>query len=140
MIYIGKQDPMAGLGHAQTVVMDLIDDLLGCYLTGVTDNYFTNISLAKHLLQNDTYLIGTLKSSRAGLGHEIVQKKLRRGEVYEVQNKNGIKLIKWKDKRDIMMIFTKLSHSTTLVDTRKTNKLNECIVRPQVVLDYNTGK
>ncbi|CAF5009696.1 unnamed protein product, partial [Rotaria sp. Silwood1] len=61
MVYTGKQDPMAGLGHAQTVVMDLIDDLLGCYRTVVTDNYFTGISLAKRLLQNDTYLIGTLR-------------------------------------------------------------------------------
>ena len=32
-IYTGKQDPMAGRGHAQTVVMDLLDGLLGCYRT-----------------------------------------------------------------------------------------------------------
>jgi hypothetical protein len=38
------------------------------------------------------------------------------------------------------MISTKPSHSATVVDTRKTNKLNERIMKPQVVLDYNEGK
>jgi len=135
MVYTCKQDPMAGLGHAQTVVMDLIDDLLGCYRSVVTDNYFTSISLAKRILQNDTYLIGTLRSNRAGSGHEVVQKKLKRGEVYRIQNTNGIKLIKRKDKRDVLMTSTKPSHSTTVVHTRKTNKLNDPIMKPQVDLD-----
>jgi Transposase IS4 len=57
MVYTGKQDPTAGLGHAQTVVLDLADGLLGCYRTVVADNFFTSISLAKILLRNDTYLI-----------------------------------------------------------------------------------
>ena len=139
-IYTGKQDPMAGRGHAQTVVMDLLDGLLGCYRTVVADNFFTSIPLAEHLLQNDTYLIGTFRSNRAGSEHEVVRKKLKRGEVYGLQNKNGIKLIKWKDKRDILMISTKPSHSATVVDTKKNNKLNERIMKPQAVLDYNGGK
>jgi len=51
-------------------------------------------------LEQDTYLIGTLRSNRAGSGHEVVQKKLKLGEAYGLQNKTGIKLIKWTDKRD----------------------------------------
>ena len=43
MIYTGKQDPTAGLGHAQTVVLDLADGLLECYRTVVVDNFFTSI-------------------------------------------------------------------------------------------------
>jgi hypothetical protein len=66
---------MAGLGHAQTVVMDLLDDLEGCYRTVVADNFFTGIPLAKRLLEHDTYLIGTLRSNRAGSGSEVAQKK-----------------------------------------------------------------
>ena len=68
VIYTGEQDPMAGLGHAQTVVMNLLDGLEGCYRTVVADNFFTSISLAKRLLEHDTYLIGTLRSNRAGSG------------------------------------------------------------------------
>ncbi len=85
-------------------------------------------------------LIGTLRSNRAGSGHGVVQKKLKRGEVYGLQSNDGIKLIKWKDKRDVLMISTKPSHSATLVDTQKTNKANECIMKSQVSIDYNKGK
>jgi hypothetical protein len=52
MVYTGKQDPTAGLGHAQTVVMDLTDGLLGCYRTVVADNFFTSISLAESLSEH----------------------------------------------------------------------------------------
>jgi hypothetical protein len=139
-VYTGQQDPTAGLRHAETVVMNLLDGLLGCYRTVVADNFFTTISLAKRLLEDDTYLIGTLRSNRAGAGNRIREKKLRRGEVYGRQNRDGIKLIKWKDKRDVLMISTRPSHSTTVVDSGKTNFQNERIMKPQVVLDYNTGR
>ena len=140
MVYTGQQDPTAGLGHAHTVVMNLLDGLLGCYRTVVADNFFTTISLAKRLLEDDTYLIGTLRSNRAGSGNEVTQRKLRRGEAYGRQNRDGVKLIKWKDKRDVLMISTRPSHSTTVVDSGKTNFQNERIMKPQVVLDYNEGR
>jgi hypothetical protein len=38
------------------------------------------------------------------------------------------------------MISTKPSHSATVVNTGKNNKLNERIMKLQVVLDYNEGK
>jgi Transposase IS4 len=38
------------------------------------------------------------------------------------------------------MISTRPSHSTTVVDSGKTNFQNECIMKPQVVLDYNEGR
>ncbi|CAF1214767.1 unnamed protein product [Adineta ricciae] len=141
MVYTGKQSSIAGHGHAETVVRQLVNDLLGCYRTVGTDNFFTTISLAQYLLQNDTYLIGTFRSNRAGSLHEVAKKKLKHGEIYGLQNKDGIKLIKWKDKRDVLMISTKPPHSATVVDTeKKTNKLNERIMKPQVVMDYNQGK
>ena len=140
MIYTGKQDPTAGLGHGQTVVLNLVDGLLQCHRTVVVDNFFTSISLAERLLQNDTYLIGTLRSNRAGSGHEVAQKKLKRGEIYALQSNNGVKLIKWKDKRDVLMISTKPSHSATVVETGKITQSNERIMKPQVVIDYNKGK
>ena len=79
MVYNGKQDLTARLHHAQIVVMDLTNGLLGWYRTVVADNFFTSISLANRLLRNDTYLIGTLRSNRAGSEHAAVQKKLKRG-------------------------------------------------------------
>ncbi|CAF1139447.1 unnamed protein product [Rotaria magnacalcarata] len=94
MVYTGKQDPTSGRRHTQTVVMDLADVLLECHRTVVVDNFFASMSLAESLLRNDTYLIGTLRSNRAGSEHEVVQKKLKRGEICALQSNNGIKLIK----------------------------------------------
>ena len=139
-VYTGQQDPTAGLRHAETVVRNLVDGLLCCYRTVVADNFYTTISLAKRWLEDDPYLIGTLRSNRAGSGNEVPQRKLRGGEVYGRQNRDGIKLIKWKDKRDVLMISTRPSHSTTVVDSENTNFENERIMKPQVVLDYNEGR
>ena len=140
VIYTGQQDPMAGLGHAQTVVMNLLDSLDGCYRMVIADNFFTSISLAKRLLEHDTYLIGTLRSNRVGSGSAVVQKKLRRGKVYGLQNKDSVKLIKWKDKKDVLLISTRPSHSATVVDTGNIHSNNEFTIKPQVVLDYNEGR
>ena len=119
MVYTGQQDPTAGLGHAQTVVMNLLDGLSGWYRTVVADNLFTSISLAKRLLEDDTYLIKTLRSHCAGSGHEVPQRKLSRGEVYSRQNRESINLIMWKDKRDVLIIPSRPSHSVLLVNTEK---------------------
>ena len=140
IIYTGKQNPTTSLSHSQTVIMQLLEDLFGCSRTVVADNFFTSIDLAKRLLGNDTYLIGTLRRNRVGSGKAILQKKLRKGEIYGLQNGNGVKLIKWTDKRDILMISTKPSHTTALVDIRKTTPSGERIIKPQVVLDYNRGR
>jgi hypothetical protein len=139
LIYTGQQDPMAGVGHAERVVMDLLDGLSGCYRTVVADNFFTSISLAERLLAHDTYLTGTLRTNRAASGKEILQKKLKRGEAYGLQNK-GIKLIMWKDKKDVLMISTRPSHSAVVVDTGKTSFQNEPIMKPKVIVDYNKGR
>ncbi|CAF4410276.1 unnamed protein product, partial [Rotaria sp. Silwood2] len=140
VIYTGKQNSTPGVGHAQTVVMKLLDGLDGCYRTVVADNFFTSISLAKYLLEHDTYLIGTLRKNRVGSGSRILEENLICGEVYGLQNKDGIKLIRWKDKNDVLMISTRPSHSASVVDSGKSNIQNESIRKPQVILDYNKGR
>ena len=92
------------------------------------------------MLENDTYLIGTLTSNRVGTGKAIVQNQLKKGEIHGLQNGDDVKLIKWKAKRDVLMITTKPSHTTALVDIRKTTSSDERIVKPKVVLDYNKGR
>ena len=81
-----------------------------------------------------------MKRSRAASGHAVVHERLKRSEMYGLQSNNDVKLIKWKDKRDGLMISTKPSHSATLVDTEKTSRADQRIMKPSVVLDYNKGK
>ena len=130
MVYTGQQNPTAGLGHAQTVVMNLLDDLLRCYRTSAAGNFVTSISLAKSLLEDDAYPIEILRSNRTGSGNEVRREKLRRGEVYGCQNREGIKLLLCRDKRDVLMISFRPSHSATLVNTRKTSIQDERIMKP----------
>ncbi len=109
-IYTGEQDPMTGLEHAQKVVLNLLNGLLGGYRSVVAHNYFTSISVVERLLEHKTYLFETLRSNRAGSGNKVLQKKLRRDKLYALQNKDGIKLILWKDKRDVPIIFIRPPH------------------------------
>ena len=60
-----------------------------------------------------------LRSNRAAPGKEFLQKKLKRGEAYGLQNKAGIKLIMWKDKKDVLMISTRSPHSVAAIDSGK---------------------
>ena len=71
---------------------------------------------------------------------KFFRKKFSRGEVYGLQNKDGTKLIMWKDKQDVLMISTRLSHSVSVVDSGKTNFQNERIIKLLVVLDCNEGR
>ena len=66
IIYAGKQNSTNSLGHSQTVIMQSFEDLFKCHRAVVADNFFTNIALDKRLLENDTYLIRTLRSNRVG--------------------------------------------------------------------------
>ncbi|CAF1403143.1 unnamed protein product [Adineta ricciae] len=114
MVYTGKQSSIAGQGHAETVL---------------------TTSLQLFLLPNIYYKIIRVISEHS----EIIVLD-QHGEVYGRHSKDSIKLTKWKDKRDVQIISTKPSRSTTVIDTKNTNKLNERIMEPQVILDYNEGK
>jgi hypothetical protein len=46
----------------------------------------------------------------------------------------------WKDKKDVLMISIRPSHSGTVVNSGKTNSKNEHTMKPQVVSDYNKGR
>ena len=140
VIYTDEQYWTAGVGRAQTVVMKLLDGLDGCYRTVAVDNFFTSISLAECLLEHDTYLVGTLRTNRVGSGSRILEENISRREVFGLQNKDGVKLIRWQDKNDVLMISTRPSHSARVVDSGKLNFQNQSIMKPQVVLDYNKGR
>ncbi|CAG5047565.1 unnamed protein product [Parnassius apollo] len=56
-------------------------------------------------------------------------------------NKNGVKVIKWVDKRQLLMISTLKEDKDVLVNTGKKNrKTNEDIKKPTCVLTYNNNK
>lgn len=95
-----------------------------------TDNWYTNLDLANKLLEKNTHLNGTIRKNRKGIPKEVVLKRLQREQYIAKENKEGITILKWKDRRDVLLLSTK--HSTT--------KTNRFLIKPKIIIDYNKSK
>ncbi|XP_023225339.1 piggyBac transposable element-derived protein 4-like [Centruroides sculpturatus] len=138
-IYKGKSEGSQGNVSLSTdIVLKLGEKYLGEGRTFTTDNYYTSIELAEHLLERSTHLIGTLRTNRKRIPKEVVNKKLSQNEIIGMHNEKGIVVAKWKDKRDVLMLSTK--HATEITSIGKKNYKQEEIFKPKIVQDYNIGK
>jgi hypothetical protein len=134
-IYAGRErDPSGAV--PTNVVMTLAEDLLDSGRTIVADNYYCSLELANKLLDRKTHLLGTLRSNRKGNPKEVTTKKLKCGEVAALENSRGIVVLKWHDKRDVLMISTK--HNSDVVEV--SNKFGKKVNKPAMVLEYNKWK
>ena len=66
-IYCGKLDPISGFGHAETVVLKLLEKLLECVCVLYLDNFHTSVPSAEELLERKTLPSGTLRKNRKHL-------------------------------------------------------------------------
>ncbi|KAF7685756.1 PiggyBac transposable element-derived protein 4 [Cucumispora dikerogammari] len=133
-IYCGKEDRIAGVGHSEAVVKDLIDPLLDKGYHLYVDNFYTGIPLAKDLMEHNTHVCGTLRRNRKFLPKNVVTAKLTKGQV--VKKRSGqITLLKWKEKRDVLMLTT--MHTGHVVQSTKLNRKGELIHKPNCIMDYN---
>lgn len=115
--------------------MQLSDRLLNEGRTLVVDNFYTSLELANLLLDKRTHLLGTLRTNRRGNPIEVTQKKLKKGETYGLENDRGICIIKWHDKRDVLILTTK--HKD---EVKEINRYSGKICKPLAIIDYNAGK
>ncbi|CAG5058849.1 unnamed protein product [Parnassius apollo] len=133
-LYAGKNNELVNTTPTR-VVMSLCKHILGCGHTLVTDNWYTSLELANELLDKDTHLVSTLRKNRRGLPKAVVDSKLKPGEVIAMENERGICVLKWKDKRDVLMLSTKHSKGFS-----KITKKGKVIRKPRMVLAYNKVK
>lgn len=133
-VYTGKEktDDMA---VSEKVVIELMNGLLDSGRTLYTDNWYTSVSLSKTLLDRKTHLVGTLRANRKGNPSEVIKAKLQKGNVIARQNRDKTVVLKWKDKRDVIMLSTKHDDSVTSFI-----KKGKEVRKPEVVMDYNKGK
>lgn len=140
MVYTGKDEEKSGEGHGYDVVFRLTKDLLDEGRTLIADNFYTSVSLAEALLKKKTYLCGTVRTNRKRLPKTVISTKLKKGQVIGKMN-NGVKIIKWMDKRPVTMITTVKEHNASLKDTgKKSRKTNLPILKPECVIMYNENK
>lgn len=133
-LYSGKN--IDAINTAPTnVVMALCENIFDKGHTLATDNWYTSLQLAYRLLEKQTHLIGTLRKNRRGLPKAVVDSKLQKGETMAMENEDGVTVLKWKDKRDVLMLSTKHSDKIAVVV-----KKGKQIRKPKVILDYNKSK
>lgn len=138
-VYTGKGDTNPDLGHSQSIVLQLLDSIdpkEGRIL--FADNFYSSIELTRRLYEMKILYCGTLRSNRKGVPKNFGGK-MRKGQVYGKEN-NNVKIIKWVDKRPVLMISSDPHHNATLVSTNKVNRQGEEICKPQCVIDYNKAK
>lgn len=117
------------------VVMSLCQNIINQGHTLCTNKRYTSIVLAEKLLSLGTHLIGNLQVNRHGIPKEILSQKLKQGEIIAREHKNGLTILKWKDKRDILMLSTKHSVEMVTVAGRKNSS-----IKPKIFVDYNANK
>ena len=137
-IYKGQGDTAPNLSHSEYVTLSLMEGLLKEGRTLYVDNFYSSVTLARKLLENKTYVCGTLRKDRKGNPGCVVNKKLKRGEVFGKENSEGIKVLKWRDKQDVLMLSTIPEHTDEKV--RVSNRRGTETLKPQCVLDYNAAK
>ena len=60
-------DSLSGFGHAETVVLKLMEKLLDRGHTLYVDNFYTSVPLAEALLNRKTLICGILRKNRKQL-------------------------------------------------------------------------
>ena len=124
------------------------------------DNFYTSYGLAKKFPDNKTHVVGTIQATRKKFPEEVMNKKLKRGEMEVKEEENGIIALKWKDKRDVRVLSTK--HTPNMLEPPpkrrsastqdnveeptqsnkpiKKRKKVKNIKKPEAILAYNKGK
>lgn len=93
------------------------------------------MDLANKLIDKNIHLVGILRANRKGNPREVISKKLKRGEYIGRENNKDIIIMKWKDKRDILLLSIK--HSIEMVNVRTKTRLSS---KSKIVVDYNARK
>ncbi|XP_015177516.1 PREDICTED: piggyBac transposable element-derived protein 4-like [Polistes dominula] len=134
LVYIGKIIKKNNTMPPE-IVMSLCKDLFDKGHTLYTNDLYTSVELAERLIDKNIHLVGTLNSNQWNLPQQVISKKLKPWESIANENEKGITVLKWKDKRDILLLSTK--HSSQLVNVKR--RLEQKL-KPQIVVDYNRGK
>uniref|UniRef100_A0A6I8SZJ6 Uncharacterized protein n=1 Tax=Xenopus tropicalis TaxID=8364 RepID=A0A6I8SZJ6_XENTR len=118
MLYEGKDtnlDPSGcptDLTTSGKIVWELITPLLGRGYHLYVDNFYTGIPLFRALNSLDTPACGTVNRNRKGLPRELLDKKLKRGEVHALRS-NELLAIKYSDTKVVLMLTT--IHDETMI-------------------------
>ena len=137
---------------AKTVCKELMKDLVDQGRTLYVDNFYTSYDLAQYCQEKKTNLVGTLRANKKHIPEEVLNAKLKRGEMVAKEDQDGVVILKWKDIREVRILTTK--HAPVMVPVarcarhfdsaeivqRRNQKSRKATEKPLAVLAYNRGK
>ena len=103
-------------------------------------------------LQAASVIYGTLRANKKHIPKEVLNAKLKRGEMVAKKDQDGVVILKWKDSREVRILTTK--HAPVMVPVarrahhfdsaeivrRRNQKSRKATEKLLVVLAYNRGK
>ncbi|CAG4941334.1 unnamed protein product [Parnassius apollo] len=113
-------------GHAEEVVMQLMDEKLCNGHALYMNNFYNIFGLPKKLLDSNTYCTGSLRINLKQNPREVVLKNLKKGENIS-RYCQGVHIGKWKDKRPVTYISTEFKDKMVPV----TNKRGQVAKNPK---------
>lgn len=127
---ISKDHEIGDKFHASQIVHELMSKKLHQGHALYVDNFYTDIELAYQLLNNGVHITGLLKRDE-GVPIEIIEKKLKKGELIATYSEDGISVQKWKDKRETLLLSTE--HEAEIVEIQATRGKRKM---PKALLAY----
>ncbi|XP_046986173.1 piggyBac transposable element-derived protein 4-like [Schistocerca americana] len=118
-VYCGK-NVNPGVPLATSVDMSLMSGLL---------------NEAHQILGQSTHIVGILRSNRKLNPQDVVQAKLKKGEHKAKESTAGVVVLKWKGKRDVLMLSTVHGEEEAEVQTKKGT-----MKKPAMIIAYNQSK
>ncbi|KAJ8939480.1 hypothetical protein NQ318_022534 [Aromia moschata] len=131
-VYSGAQGELGGTGHAEKVVMSLMKGLENKGHALYMDNFYNSVTLCQQLLQNKTYVTGTLRKGRKGTPKVVADCKIGKGEII-TKYSNGVAVSKWRDKRDVLFLSTEFEEE--MIEVRR--KRDDVVKKPKAIVMYN---
>ncbi|KAJ8931310.1 hypothetical protein NQ314_015791 [Rhamnusium bicolor] len=108
-----------------------MNNLFDSERTLFTDNWYTIVGLARKLAIRGGHLVGTLRSNRKCNPKNVITTSLNRGQIFGMVSDDVITVLKWKDKRNVLMLSTKHGIETTNIGQRQ---------KLVAIIDYNAAK
>lgn len=114
------------------IVFTLVHPLLGKGYCLYTDNFYTSVTMADLLNQQQTDIVGTVRLNRKDLPKYVKETKLKKGETVSAY-RNKVIVLKWKDKKDVTLL-SSIHDNSMQTTTTKRGKEKQ---KPQLVASYN---
>ncbi|XP_046404158.1 piggyBac transposable element-derived protein 4-like [Ischnura elegans] len=132
LIYAGAGDKdVGGKGHAGKVVHSLLTDFKNKGHAIYMDNFYNSVELSRQLLREKTYTTGTLRSQRVNNPPDVIKQKLRKGEEFHQWSDDGVCVLKWRDRREVLALSTEFGAEMVEVLGKRN------VRKPRAVVEYN---